>query len=272
MHGLGNDFVVIDAINQSIDLAVDLDADRIRQLADRHFGIGFDQLLLVESAARRDVDFNYRIFNADGSEVEQCGNGARCFAKYVRSKGFTDKTRIQVATLRGNIELQITDNGEVCVDMGCPDFSPAALPFDQKHTQSRYQLDIDGSTVEFGAVSMGNPHVVIQVDDINEAPVSSLGAVLEGHRTFPNRVNVGFMQVVDKQHLRLRVFERGVGETLACGTGACAAMAVAQQWGQVDNQVTVSLAGGSLCIDWQPGQSLKMIGPASFVFEGSFVI
>jgi diaminopimelate epimerase len=265
MHGLGNDFVVIDAINQSVNLS----PEQVRHIADRHRGVGCDQLLLVESPTLDDVDFRYRIFNSDGGEVEQCGNGARCFARFVVDGGLTQKTEISVETASGVIHPRLMDDGQVAVDMGIPRFAPAELPFSGNVESDRYLLLINGEEVEIGAVSMGNPHAVVLVDDVAGAPLASLGAALESHALFPRRVNVGFMQVVSRQQIRLRVFERGVGETQACGTGACAAMAVAHRWGMVDDAVSVDLTGGVLLIRWAGGESgLQMTGPAQAVFEG----
>ncbi|MGM0593610.1 MAG: diaminopimelate epimerase [Pseudomonadota bacterium] len=266
MHGLGNDFVVFDAINQSVQLS----ADQVRHIADRRFGVGCDQVLLVESPTRAGVDFRYRIFNADGSEVQQCGNGARCFARFVREKGLSDKESIVVETASGVITLTIEPDGQVRVNMGRPNFAPESLPFVAEAGQLRYGLAVSDETVTIGAVSMGNPHAVLQVADIERAPVQRLGPQLEAHPRFPERVNVGFMQVVDRSHIRLRVYERGAAETLACGTGACAAVAVGRHWGELDDEVQVSLPGGELTIRWAgEGEELWMIGPATTVFEGT---
>ena len=266
MHGLGNDFVVIDAINQSVDLS----PEQVQFIADRHRGVGCDQLLLVESSNTPNVDFKYRIFNSDGGEVEQCGNGARCFARFVVDKGLTAKTEIAVETASGVIHPRLEAGGQVTVDMGVPNFTPESLPFGSDVELDRYSLVLNGEKVDIGAVSMGNPHAVMLVDDVATAPVDSLGPILEAHALFPQRVNVGFMQVVSREQLRLRVFERGVGETQACGTGACAAMAVAHRWGMVDDAVTVDLPGGQLLIQWPgEGASLLMTGPAETVFEGT---
>ncbi len=275
MHGLGNDFVVIDAISQSIDLST----EQVRFLADRHFGIGCDQLLLVERSEQKDIDFKYRIFNADGGEVEQCGNGARCFARFVKEKKLTNKNTIVVHTYTGLITLRLTKQDKVTVDMGKPKFHPKKLPFilseGDSETNNRYTLAIKDSitkqidNIEFSAVSMGNPHITIKVDDLDHYPVHEIGKLLESHPNFPNRVNVGFMQIIDKQHIKLRVYERGVGETLACGTGACAAVAngITQQW--LADNVTVALTVGHLQIQWQQGKhSLMMTGSACFVYEG----
>ncbi len=266
MQGLGNDFMVMDAIHQSINFSPPL----IQRWADRHFGIGFDQLLVVEEATQAGVDFRYRIFNADGSEVQQCGNGARCFARFVRDKGLTDKAEITVETASGVIVLYIEDNGLVRVNMGAPNFAPQSLPFNQAEQQARYAVSVLNETVELGAVSVGNPHAVLLVDDIQTADVARLGQALESHAVFPERVNVGFAQIMDRQHIALRVYERGAAETLACGTGACAAMAVLRLWQKVDDSVTVTLPGGDLLIQWdgQTDSPIWMSGPAVTVFEG----
>ncbi len=266
MHGLGNDFVVLDAIHQDIDLS----SGQVRRLADRRFGIGCDQLLLVERAQHSGVDFRYRIFNADGSEVQQCGNGARCFARFVRDKGLTDKDTIVVETASGLITLYIEADGQVRVNMGKPDFSPQILPFLAESPQLVYELEIGGELLPIGAVSMGNPHAVMQVEDVDKAPVGELGPKIESHPRFPERVNVGFMQVLDRAAIRLRVYERGAAETLACGTGACAAVAVGRRWGLLGDEVSVSLPGGELTIRWRgEDEDLWMIGPATTVFEGT---
>ena len=269
MHGLGNDFVVIDGINQDIDLS----EDQVRYLADRHFGVGCDQLLLVEAAETDDVDFVYRIFNADGGEVEQCGNGARCFAVFVREKGLTDKDLIRVETASGVIELHVQDDGQIMVDMGVPEFSPWNIPFNADTRLNEYSLDVNGQMLKIGAVSMGNPHAVTIVDNIETAAVDELGAGIENHPLFPNRVNAGFMQIINESHILLRVFERGAGETLACGTGACAAVAVGCLQGHLSDRVQVDLPGGSLQISWQGEASpVMMTGPATTVFEGKITV
>jgi diaminopimelate epimerase len=268
MHGLGNDFVVIDAINQSVELS----PEQVRFIADRHRGVGCDQLLLVEASKTPNVDFKYRIFNADGGEVGQCGNGARCFARFVVDKGLTEKAEISVETASGVIRPRLEADGQVSVDMGVPKFAPEALPFSVEVESDRYLIALNGEKVEIGAVSMGNPHAVVLVDNVETAAVASLGPAIESHTQFPQRVNVGFMQVVSRDQIRLRVFERGVGETQACGTGACAAMAVAHRWGLVDDEVRVGLTGGQLLIRWPGGGSpLLMTGPAETVFEGILV-
>jgi diaminopimelate epimerase len=265
MHGLGNDFVVIDATSQPIDLSM----EQIRFLADRRLGVGCDQVLLVEPPRQPKVDFTYRIFNADGGEVEQCGNGARCFARYVRDQGLTRKDHIPVATATGVITLHVEADGQVTVDMGAPIFEPAEIPFATDSRAEVYPLEVEATQVEISTVSMGNPHAVLRVEQVDKAPVNSLGPRIESHVRFPRRVNVGFMQVVDRQHIRLRVYERGVGETLACGSGACAAVAVGRQRGWLDDKVTVSLPGGNLKIQWAgEDQTMLMTGPAVSVFEG----
>ncbi len=269
MHGLGNDFVVIDATREPVDLT----PEQIRFIADRHFGVGCDQLLLVEPPPSADLDFTYRIFNADGGEVEQCGNGARCFAVFVREKGLTDKDVIRVATAGGPIELKVEPDGQVTVDMGAPRFEPEAIPFVADARADVYSLELDGRTVEASVLSMGNPHAVLRVDDVESAPVSELGPKLEHHPRFPNRANIGFMQVVDRTLVRLRVWERGSGETLACGTGACAAVVAGRQRGWLDDKVTVRLPGGELHIAWAgEGQPVMMTGPAVSVFEGRMTL
>ena len=266
MHGLGNDYVVIDAINQRLDL----DRARIALIADRHFGIGCDQVLLVEPPRLPGTDFHYRIFNADGGEVEQCGNGARCFARFVRDQGMTAKNIIDVGTAKGRIRLFIEDNGNVRVNMGVPEFTPPAIPFIADGEADRYNIEADSRTVELSAVSMGNPHAVLIVDDVIAAEVERLGPLLEKHPRFPNRVNVGFMQILARDRIALRVFERGAGETLACGTGACAAVAVGRRLGLLDEDVRVSLPGGELVISWgKNNEPLWMSGPAARVFDGT---
>lgn len=269
MHGLGNDFVVLDLITQRFNLQ----EKHIRTLADRRFGIGCDQVLVVEIPRQPDVDFRYRIFNCDGQEVEQCGNGARCFAKFVRDKKLTGKRKIRVETHSGIIELSITDDQQVRVNMGKPVLNPAEIPFDAEQQANTYTIDVDGQTCEIGAVSMGNPHSVLLVDDVDTAAVATLGPAIENHPRFPQRVNAGFMQVVSRKEIKLRVHERGAGETLACGTGACAAMVSGQLRGLLDQRVTVSLPGGKLTIEWRgEGHPVMMTGPATNVFEGQVQI
>lgn len=265
MQGLGNDFVVIDATSRPIDLSM----EQIRFLANRRFGVGCDQVLLVEPPRQSNVDFTYRIFNADGGEVEQCGNGARCFARYVRDHGLTRKADISVATSAGVIILHVEADGQITVDMGVPRFEPDEIPFAAEARAESYPLTLGATEVEIGVVSMGNPHAVLRVEQVDSAPVTSMGPEIEVHERFPRRVNVGFMQVVDRQHIRLRVYERGAGETQACGTGACAAVVVGRQRGWLDDKVTVSLPGGELKIQWPgEGHSVMMTGPAVSVFEG----
>ncbi|HHP0451956.1 diaminopimelate epimerase [Vibrio harveyi] len=265
MHGLGNDFMVVDCITQNVFFSQDL----IRRLADRHTGVGFDQLLVVEAPYDPETDFHYRIFNADGSEVEQCGNGARCFARFVRLKGLTNRYSISVSTKKGKMILDVEDDGEVTVNMGVPEFEPNKIPFKAKQKEKTYIMRAGDKTLFCGAVSMGNPHVVTVVDDVDTAEVETLGPLLESHERFPERVNAGFMQVVSRNHIRLRVYERGAGETQACGSGACGAVAVGILQGLLDENVKVSLPGGDLRISWQgPGKPLFMTGPATHVFDG----
>jgi diaminopimelate epimerase len=265
MQGLGNDFVVIDAIRQKVHLT----PEKIRFLADRHFGVGCDQVLLVESAHQAHADFRYRIFNADGSEVAQCGNGARCFARFVRDQGLSGKDEIQVDTDAGRLVLRHSDADQITVNMGVPRHAPAEIPLEAVEERYRYPIEVDGRTWSFGAVSMGNPHAVLLVDDVGSAPVDTLGPRLESHALFPERVNVGFMQVMDAHNARLRVFERGSGETLACGSGACAAVVVGIEQGLLLSPVKVELPGGKLSIAWQGrGFPVFMTGPAVKVFEG----
>lgn len=266
MHGLGNDFIVIDGINNPVQL----DRAQIRQLCDRHFGVGCDQLLLVEPPSESDQDFKYRIFNADGNEVEQCGNGARCFARFVVEKNLTHKKQIQVQTLGGNIVLQVRDDDQVSVMMGRPNFAPNKIPLEIDQQAPIYQHKIGAHNIAFGAVSIGNPHGVIQVPDVEQAAVADIGSQLSQQAIFPKQANIGFMQIVSEQHIRLRVYERGAGETLACGTGACAAVCVGVERGLLQNSVAVDLPGGRLQIDYPGnGNPVMMTGPATTVFEGS---
>lgn len=265
MHGIGNDFVVVDLITQSANIR----PERVAELSDRNFGIGFDQLLVVEKPTRPDVDFQYRIFNADGSEVENCGNGARCFARFVYDQNLTGKRDIRVETASGIMELHLTDDRQVMVDMGKPELTPEKIPFIADDFATEYTIDVpDVGIINLGAVSMGNPHAVIRVDDVDTAPVETWGPAVESCKEFPNRVNVGFMQIINPHHIRLRVFERGSGETLACGTGACAAVVSGQLRGWLNQGVKVSLPGGGLFIDWDGEGAVKMTGPAERVFEG----
>jgi diaminopimelate epimerase len=271
MQGLGNDFMVVDGTSANLSLTT----DEIRFWANRHFGIGFDQLLLVEKpqADSVDIDFRYRIFNADGSEVQQCGNGARCFARFVVDKGLTTKRDIRVETASGIIVLSLTDQGWVKVNMGAPNFLPQALPFDVPVESDQYELEVAGEHYQIGAVSMGNPHAVMRVTDLSAAPVAELGEQIESHPLFPERVNVGFAEPVSRHQIKLRVYERGAAETLACGTGACAAMVVLRRLGEVDDVVTVSLPGGDLLIEWDgnPSHPVWMTGPAVQVFDGEIM-
>ena len=265
MHGLGNDFMVIDLVTQHAQLPPRL----IRQWSDRHTGIGFDQLLVVEPPGQPDVDFRYRIYNADGSEVEQCGNGARCFARFVQDKRLTAKSEIQVETAGGPITLSVRDDGQVTVNMGAPRFAPADVPFQADQEALTYPLEVDGQVYDVAAVSMGNPHCVTLVNDLAQLPLERLGPVFENHPRFPRRVNAGFMQIIDSHRARLRVFERGVGETQACGTGACAAAVAGIRTGHLASPVTIELPGGALHIEWAgPGQPVLMTGPAVRVYEG----
>ncbi len=269
MHGLGNDFVVVDATKAPVLLT----PAQLRFIADRHFGVGCDQLLMVEPARSPDTDFYYRIFNADGGEVEQCGNGARCFVRYVHEHGLTDKTVIRVGTQCGVIEPRLEADGQVTVNMGVPEFEPAKIPFAAPARQSLYDLVVDKNTLIINVLSMGNPHAVQVVADVDTAPVATQGPLIEAHPLFPQRVNAGFMQIVDRSHIRLRVYERGAGETLACGTGACAAVVAGILRGLLDARVNVATRGGDLVIVWAgAGQPVLMTGPAVTVFEGEIEI
>ncbi|OGS91239.1 MAG: diaminopimelate epimerase [Gallionellales bacterium GWA2_60_18] len=264
MHGAGNDFVVIDGVRQRVELA----PEQLRLLADRHFGVGCDQILLVEKAQDPAADFRYRIFNADGGEVEQCGNGARCFARFVHDQGLTSKREIVVETQGGLISPRLEADGRVTVNMGAPVFDPARIPFDGQGAVSE-PLEVAGETLTISALSMGNPHAVQVVDDVERAPVARLGPLIEQHARFPKRVNAGFMQVMDRGHIRLRVHERGAGETLSCGTGACAAVVAGIRRGLLDSPVNVATRGGVLTIVWDgDGMPVMMTGPAITVFEG----
>ena len=265
MHGVGNDFVVFEAPTGRPVLS----ADQLRRLADRHTGIGFDQALVLEPARRADTAVFYRIFNSDGNEVEQCGNGARCIAALIHRQGRAPAGTITMDSPAGLIQARILRDNIVSVDMGIPSFDPRALPFDTPVEADAYVLDVDGHAVTIGAVSMGNPHVVLDVASVERAPVETLGPAIEGHRRFPKRVNTGFMQVVDAGHIRLRVYERGAGETLACGTGACAAVAVGRQRGRLNSEVSVSVRGGELRVNWGGiGEHIWLTGPAEVSFEG----
>lgn len=264
MHGLGNDFMVIDGVTQEVDLV----AEDIEHWANRNFGIGFDQLLLVEPPTRPDRDFRYRIFNADGGEVENCGNGARCFACFVLDQNLTQNKLIRVETAGGDLELRVLDNGEVTVDMGRPRLRPDKIPFLADQKANLYPMSVNDQTFMISAVSMGNPHCVLRVDDVETADVETLGPIIESHSSFPQRVNAGFMQILDRDHIKLRVFERGVGETIACGTGACAAVVAGIINGWLNHSVVVSLPGGNLTIEWNGEGNVLMTGPATRVFEG----
>ncbi|TSA04575.1 MAG: diaminopimelate epimerase [Methylococcus sp.] len=269
MQGLGNDFVVIDGVRQKVLLS----PEKIRWMADRHFGIGCDQVLLVESAHDAHADFRYRIFNADGSEVAQCGNGARCFARFVRDQGLCLKDEIQVDTDAGRLILRLVEQDQVIVNMGVPRHLPSEIPMQGDVEHVVYPLDLEGERVQFGAVSMGNPHAIVVCDNIDTAPVERLGPTLERHPLFPERVNVGFIQILSREEVRLRVFERGSGETLACGSGACAAVVHGIIRGQLDPVVRVHLPGGDLTISWAGrGSPVMMQGPAASVFEGVIII
>ncbi len=269
MHGLGNDFVVIDGINQTIKLS----PEQIRFMSDRHFGIGFDQLLLVEKPVTSNADFKYRIFNADGSEVAQCGNGARCFARFVRDKKLSDKDEIRVDTNAGQLLLCFDDDGLITVNMGVPRHQPAQVPLLAEQEALVYRVTVKGQEHAFGAVSMGNPHAVIHVADSKAAPVAKLGKALESHPLFPERANIGFMQVVNRHSVKLRVYERGAAETLACGSGACAAVVVGIEQQLLDSPVVVELAGGTLKISWAGrGEPVWMTGAAMTVFDGVIVL
>ena len=276
MHGAGNDFIVVDAINQQVDLSI----DQWRRLADRRFGIGADQILVVERPTDAGVDFRYRIFNNDGGEVEQCGNGSRAFVRFVVDKGLTQARSIRVQTMSGIINPRLEDDGSVTVDMGAPRLLPVEVPFDETGLAGMVQgddtlwpLDVKGETTWISVVSMGNPHAVQLVPNVDSAPVDTHGLLIERHRRFPKRVNAGFMQVVERHQIRLRVFERGAGETLACGTGACAAVVAGIRRGLLDSPVRVSARGGELSIAWAgPDQPVYLSGPAVSVFEGEVEI
>jgi len=269
MHGLGNDFLVLDNVTQNVFLS----PEQIVKFADRNFGVGFDQLLVVEPPYDPDLDFHYRIYNADGSEVGQCGNGARCFAKFVRMKGLCNKHKIKVSTSTGKMNLHIERDGNISVTMPVPQFEPNKIPFTAKKIEGTYILRSDSETVLCGSVSLGNPHCVVTVDDVLTAPVESLGQELSTHERFPKGANVGFMEVVANNYIKLRVYERGASETLACGSGACAAVVIGYMQKKLAKQVTVELPGGKLRIFWQgPGHPVKMSGPATHVFDGQLSI
>lgn len=269
MQGAGNDFVVIDSYTQPISLTT----DQIKFIANRYFGVGCDQLLMVEKTTTPNVDFRYRIFNANGGEVEQCGNGARCFVRFVVEKGLTQKHEISVETASGVISLQLQDDGQVTVNMGAPRFAPAQVPFEAPSQQTLYPLALTQTEIQISAVSMGNPHAVTVVNDVNTAPVAEYGPQIESHPRFPQRVNAGFMQVLNPHAINLRVYERGSGETLACGTGACAAAVSGIQLGLLSSPVVVNTRGGQLTITWAGNQApVMMTGPAEIVFDGEINI
>lgn len=269
MHGLGNDFVVLDNVTQNVYIP----NEHIRRLADRNFGVGFDQLLVVEPPYDPDLDFHYRIFNADGSEVHQCGNGARCFARFVKSKGLINRNKIRVSTHAGKMTLYIERDGQITVTMPVPQLEPNKIPFSAQKAEGTYILRCEEETVFCGAVSMGNPHCVVEVDDVLKAPVNTLGAEISTHERFPKDANVGFMEIVRPDYVKLRVYERGARETLACGSGACAAVVIGRIQNKLAKQVTVELPGGKLKIYWKgPGHPVKMTGPAVHVFDGQIHI
>ena len=265
MHGAGNDFVVIDGVRQEVYLT----PEQLRLLADRHIGVGCDQILLVEKSQNPEADFRYRIFNADGGEVEQCGNGARCFVRFVHDHKLTGKREIVVETRSGLISPHLEEDGRVTVNMSAPIFEPARIPFVSDSDAVMQPLNVGGTTVQITAVSMGNPHAVQIVDDVEQAPVLAMGPLIERHERFPKRVNAGFMQIVDRAHIKLRVYERGSGETMSCGTGACAAVVSGIRRGLLDGSVQVATHGGVLTINWAgEGSPVLMTGPAISVFEG----
>lgn len=267
MHGLGNDFMVVDMVTQICP--THFSPNLIRDLADRHRGVGFDQLLLVEPPYSPETDFHYRVFNSDGNEVSQCGNGARCIARFLHIKGLTGKKEIVVSTVKGSIRLTMKSSGVVRVNMGEPMFSPQDVPLLAEKTSKSYLLQTSEGSITYSAVSVGNPHCIVQVKDISTAPVESLGSFLEDHENFPERTNVGFMEVVDSKYIRLRVHERGVGETQACGSGACAAVACGIQQGILASTVKVDLPGGTLSVTWKgKGYPLFMMGPAIHIYDG----
>jgi diaminopimelate epimerase len=269
MHGAGNDFVVIDGVRQSINLT----PEQLRLLADRNFGVGCDQILLVENALSNEADFRYRIFNADGGEVEQCGNGARCFVRFVHEQKLTSKCEIVVETKSGMIVPRLEDDGRVTVNMGAPIFEAARIPFTGGTEQVSESLEVDGETLHISALSMGNPHAVQAVENVETAEVARLGPKIEQHPRFPKRVNAGFMQAVDRHSIKLRVYERGTGETLACGTGACAAVVAGIRLGMLQSPVHVLTRGGSLSIAWDgEGEPVFLTGPAITVFNGEITI
>ncbi len=268
MHGLGNDFLVIDAIAQPIEITSAL----AYEMADRHTGIGFDQLLLLEPARQLGADFSYRIFNADGSEVSQCGNGARCVGRYLYDAGYLQGSSVILGTAQRNLEVQILEDNQVAVNMGLPLFAPQEIPFIASAQADSYFIELPGEKIEIAVVNLGNPHAVIFVADIDRAPVERVGALLEKHDRFPERVNVGFMQCLSRDHIRLRVYERGVGETLACGSGACAAVTIGRVLGLLDAQVQVDVSGGALYVKWiDPEHPVWLMGTTETVFKGEWL-
>lgn len=269
MHGLGNDFMVIDAVTRRVTISPEL----VQALSHRHQGVGFDQLLLIEPSSDPNIDFFYRVFNADGSEVGQCGNGVRCLMRFVQDKKLTNKNTLTIKTQTTQMRVMQEKNNLITVEMGEPNFTPDKVPFNQIEQQEQYQLLFEGKPISFHALSMGNPHAVIKVDDVNTVDINSIGQWLEHHPLFPEGVNVGFMQILDKQNIALRVFERGVGETLACGSGACAAAAVAIKFYHLEKTLNVKLLGGELVLSWpHENEPLRMTGPAILVFDGEIEI
>lgn len=268
MQALGNDFVVIESVRQPVSLTTSL----IRKMADRHFGIGFDQLLLIEPTTRSGVDFEYRIFNADAGEVSQCGNGARCVGRFIWENNLADKPRLVLGTLERLLEVSLQPDNEISVNMGIPLFEPAQIPFLATEKSTNYLLELGSQSIDIGVVNLGNPHAVIEIEDVNNLEINEIGKQIESHPRFPQRVNVGFVEYVNRSHIRLRVFERGVGETLACGSGACAAVAVGRQSGKLEQEVMVELLGGRLTINW-PGELMPILmrGPAELVFRGEWL-
>lgn len=269
MHGTGNDFVVFDATRKKLDLT----AERVRKIADRHFGIGCDQLLVIEPPRDKVADYRYRIYNADGGEVGQCGNGLRCIARFIHDRGLSGKTELTLETLGGRVRSRLESDGQVTVELGAPRFEPAEIPFEAAAREPLYGLDVGKRHVRLSVLSMGNPHAVQVVSDIDQAPVTSEGPLIESHSRFPQRANAGYMQILGRKHFRLRVFERGAGETLACGSGACAAMVAGRQQGLLDDKVEVQLRCGTLWVSWAgEGQSVWLTGPAATVFEGTIAL
>ncbi len=269
MHGIGNDFVIVDCRDRPLALA----AQQIAHIGNRHRGVGFDQLLTIEPATDASCAFAYRIFNTDGSSAQQCGNGLRCVAAWLHRAGALTQGAVKLQSPAGPIAIERLDDGRVRADMGVPMFDPASIPFEADREADEYRIDLDGESISFGAVSMGNPHAVIEVDDVARAPLQTVGAALSIDRHFPNGCNAGFAQLVDRAHIRLRVWERGAGATLACGSGACAAVAILRRRGKLDDDVTVELPGGALQIEWAgAGSRLWMTGPAEFAFDGEIEV